>query len=231
MKKVLFSALIMSALLWNYAAVFAQGEGEGRKAGGQNRNIREAVRARQTDPNDLRRRAAEMRLKNQEPQVPRDKRREELMRLREKRRAQMEEAGRRRDANRPEIMLRKGQDHQQQLKALEEQRARVEAKHMERVAQLERIKALASEEGSKETVARVEKLMQKEQRNYSLKKQRMEMRMRMLSRMQGRKENAGLPDAVRSGEERPKSGSRGYTRRSRGEVKGKEEGTGEEGGK
>ena len=70
----------------------------------------------------------------------------------------------------------KGNGHQQQLKALEEQTAHEETKHRERVARLERIRELAEEEGNTKTVERVNKLLGKEQQRYERKQQRMEKR-------------------------------------------------------
>jgi hypothetical protein len=84
--------------------------------------------------------------------------------------------------------LGKGMDPRQQLKALEAQSAQEEAKHLRRVARLERISTLASDEASRRVAARAEALVRKERMRYARKRQRLDMRMRMLMRMQERRQ-------------------------------------------
>lgn len=56
----------------------------------------------------------------------------------------------------------KGQQHQQQLQALQKQQQQEAAKHLERQARLNRIRELAVQKGDKDMVARVDKLIAKE---------------------------------------------------------------------
>ncbi|MHC4574781.1 MAG: hypothetical protein ACYS76_11745 [Planctomycetota bacterium] len=189
MNKVLLSALVVLAVLWNSGAGFAQGRGRhSDTAEQQNRTraIREDVRQRHPEPNDPRGQADAIRQRTADHlKAQRERRRQRLLRMREKRRAEMEEAARTRDANKAGG-LAKGKEHQQQMQQLQNQMAREQHKHMERLAKLKRIQELARQTDSKDTLARAQKLMQKEQRRFSLKRQRMDMRMRMLERMQGR---------------------------------------------
>jgi hypothetical protein len=68
----------------------------------------------------------------------------------------------------------KGKGHEQQSQALQKQLQREQAKHMERVARLSRIRELAVKKGDNDTVARVDKLIAKEQDVYSRKLQQVE---------------------------------------------------------
>jgi len=63
--------------------------------------------------------------------------------------------------------------HQQQLTAIEQQMSHEQAKHMDRLARLKRIRELAQQQGDTETLARVDKLLGQEQHRYDAKTQRM----------------------------------------------------------
>ena len=82
------------------------------------------------------------------------------------------------DANRPTEIVEKskslGKEHARQAQAFQKQIQHEDAKHMERHARLVRIRELAAQKGDAEMVARVEKLMEKEQQVYSRKVQRMQ---------------------------------------------------------
>ena len=65
----------------------------------------------------------------------------------------------------------KGKGHQQQLQALDKQLRHEQAKHMERQARLARIRELAVQKGDAETIARVDKLIAKEQQVHGRKQQ------------------------------------------------------------
>lgn len=82
------------------------------------------------------------------------------------------------DVNRPADVVEKGKtlgkEHAKQAQAFQKQIQREDAKHMERHARLVRIRELAAQKGDAEMVARVEKLMEKEQQVYSRKVQRMQ---------------------------------------------------------
>ncbi len=63
----------------------------------------------------------------------------------------------------------KGKEHQGQFQAFEKQMRHDQAKHMERQARLARIRELAVQKNDQETIARVDKLIAKEQQVYGRK--------------------------------------------------------------
>ena len=219
MKKALFSVIVL-VLLWNCGTVFTQEEGKGKETDEQDkqtRKAREIGKGWQADANELRRQVESRRSRIKERQrEQRQMRREELLRIRELRRSE-----RGQDVNQPAGKLGKDKDYQQRLETLQTQMAHEEAKHLRRIARLKRIRELAVGEAS--TIARVDKLMQKEQLRYDRKQQQMRVRMRMLTRMQERG-----PKALRPGErrerERRRTNVRRQTYRRRGGGKSKEEG-------
>jgi hypothetical protein len=75
----------------------------------------------------------------------------------------------------------KGRGHEQQLLALQKQLQHEQAKHMERRARLTRIRELAMHKGDAEVVARVDKLMAKEQQVYERKLTHVQQQRRALS--------------------------------------------------
>jgi hypothetical protein len=85
-----------------------------------------------------------------------------------------------------------GEQHQQQLTAVEQQLAQELAKHRERLARLSRIRELAQQQGDTETVGKVDKLIEKDRRRYEAKTQRMERRKNAIIEFQG-KAAADLP--------------------------------------
>ncbi len=74
-----------------------------------------------------------------------------------------------------------GKRHKQQLLALQKQLQHEQAKHMERRARLTRIRELAMHKGDAGVVARVDKLMAKEQQIYERKLTRVQQQRRALS--------------------------------------------------
>jgi len=68
----------------------------------------------------------------------------------------------------------KGKGGQQQLQVFQKQLQHEQAKHMERQARLARIRELAVQKGNAETIARVDKLIAKEQEVYGRKLQQMQ---------------------------------------------------------
>jgi len=68
----------------------------------------------------------------------------------------------------------KGKGHEQQAQALQKQLQQEQGKHMERLARLNRIRELAEKKGDKDAVARVDKLIAKEQEVYGRKLQQMQ---------------------------------------------------------
>lgn len=178
MKKVLLSILVLLILLSNSSAVFAKDKGKG---GGAGRGLKGTTKVRQ---------------KGREPRIDvgeqgeRGKakrvRKEERRKMRE-----MEAEGKKKakggeDVNWPgrkfgkgaaeEKQVGRGREHQQQLGAVRTQMTHEEAKHLRRQARLQRLRELAVEEGKTETIARIDKLIEKEQGRYGRKRQRMEKR-------------------------------------------------------
>jgi len=74
----------------------------------------------------------------------------------------------------------KGKDHQQQMRAFEAQLQRHRAKHMERQARLARIRELAVQKGDAEMIARVDKLISKEQQVHERKGVRLQEQKRTM---------------------------------------------------
>jgi hypothetical protein len=68
----------------------------------------------------------------------------------------------------------KGKDHEQQAQAFQKQQQHELAKHMERQARLNRIREIAVQKGDTEMIARVDKLIVKEQGVYGRKLQRLQ---------------------------------------------------------
>ncbi len=74
----------------------------------------------------------------------------------------------------------RGKNHQQQLRAFEAQRQRQQAKHMERQARLARIRELAVQKGDAEMIARVDKLIAKENQVHERKQTRLQQQQRTM---------------------------------------------------
>jgi hypothetical protein len=206
MKNILFSVLVAVFVLGASSVLPAQTEDEDTAA--ETEDMRRQVRGR-FDPNrPAAQRDATRRGERERALTAREKRRERMMKMREMRVKQLQEAGRARAAQRGQGDVEKAVDHEQQIKQLETQMNHEEAKHNQRLARLNRIKELAEQESSQDVLARVEKLVQKEQRRYSFKRQRMDMKMRTFKRIKGRKESLAAP-----GEPPAEPGRRGPGRR------------------
>jgi len=220
MKNVLFPALIVLVLLWNYGTIFAQSQGKGSDANEQDRlteKIRTMGRRLPPDANELRRQAEIRRLLDRNREQ-REKRRLEQLKAREMARIERERSRGGRDINQPGAQLVKGKDHQQRLEALRKQMDREQDKHLKRIARLKRIRELAVEEDSKQTVTRVDNIVRKELRRYNSKRERMRMRLRMLMRRGGRRRDVVGPNQKRLSEEARKAIEKeGFGRRDKGE--------------
>ncbi|MHC4624299.1 MAG: hypothetical protein ACYS4W_10400 [Planctomycetota bacterium] len=191
MKNLLFTVLFTIGVLATSSVLLAQTEDDDTIA--ETEDIRRKVR-RRVSPNRPAGQTEEARQQNRERALTaREKRRERMVKMREARVKQLQEAGRARAAQQGREAVAKGVDHEKQLKQLETQINHEKAKHDKRIARLNRIKGLAEQEGSEEVLARVEKLLQKEQRRYSFKRQRMDMKMRTFKRIRGRQESLARP--------------------------------------
>lgn len=203
MSKVMLAFLVGFGLLWNCGMAVAQDKSADSATVSKRERIRRELRApsRAADVNDPRRQAemerARKRARERElARQGREKRRQELMKMREKSLAEMAKAGYGADANRPGGAAR-GRDHAEQLRMLEQQMARRQQKHLERMAKLNRIKELATKKGAKGTIERVDMLIQKQQRLHDRSQQRMQMRMSMLKRLEARRSGVEMPDEKR----------------------------------
>jgi hypothetical protein len=235
MKKVVLALFMGLALLWNCGTVLAQGSNQETTAGSKRDRIRRELRApsRAAEPNDPRRQAELERARQREKEremarQAREKRRQELMKMREKSLAAMEKAGYGADANRAGAAAR-GRDHAEQLKQLEQQIARQQQKHLERMAKLNRIKELATKKDAKYAIGRVDTLIQKQQRLHDRRHRRIQMRMSMIKRLEARKSGAEVPDKKRLQPETRKMIEE-YRRKNRPVPRGKEPAAGEKSG-
>ncbi|HUT31182.1 MAG TPA: hypothetical protein VMX13_15410 [Sedimentisphaerales bacterium] len=204
MKKNVFSLFAGLVLLWSCSFVFAQSEDS--NAGAENKRAKKlreiAARTRSADANAPPRRAEVIQTAERERQrelarQQREKRMKEMMKEREK---SIEKLGNRNEAGGP---LQKGMDRQQQLSSFQQQISQEEQKHLERMAKLNRIRELAEKKDAKESIARVGKLVQKEQMRYERKREQMQRRMSMLQRLETRK--SGGPDEKKLSEETRKA--------------------------
>jgi len=91
-------------------------------------------------------------------------------------------------------MKGKGREHQQQLQALDEQLRHAQAKQLERQARLARIRELAVQKGDTETVARVDKLIAKQNQVHARKQQHLQTQKRAMEQLQTEGQQApGMP--------------------------------------
>jgi hypothetical protein len=131
----------------------------------------------------------------------REKRRKRMMEMQEKNLAEFE----RMRAARGDEPGGTGRDRQQQLKELQQQLSREEQKHLERAAKMQRIRELATKKDATEALARVDKLIKKEQMRYDRKRQRTQMRINMIQRLEARKSEPRAPDDRKLREETRKA--------------------------
>ena len=87
----------------------------------------------------------------------------------------------------------KGKDHQGQLQAFDKQMRHEQGKHMERQARLARIRELAVQKNDAEMIARVDKLIAKEQQVYGRKQ----------LHLKGQNRTTGQPQAQPEGQQAP----------------------------
>ena len=165
MKRLIFPFLIVLVLTWSSLLLLAQGKGKGKGRG-------RAVKQRQTK--EVEEKGAD---KDKKARTVRDDTGRGRRGRRLKRRAVEKSLGRgKRKVAEKDTAKLKGREHQQQIKALEKQMLHELAKHRKRAARLQRILALAKEQGSTGTVARVNKLLERERQRYDRKARRMQQR-------------------------------------------------------
>jgi hypothetical protein len=195
MKKILFSIVILVMFCTGTPATLGQARGGAEAARGKDLR-REYIKA---DPNDPLNRAKAMEVRN------RERERERLEKVRQDRLKAREQ----RNKERRESRL-SGGNHQQRLEAFEKQLAQEEQKHLKRRARLKRIRELAVQQNAEETLARVDRLIEKEKKRYDSKRNRVERHMNTIKRMQDR-QKSGQPTPKSSGRQEPaRPTTRGY---------------------
>jgi hypothetical protein len=206
MKRILLKVAFGVILFIAVDGVLAQGQGRGQTdANAVRREIPLApVRMpgrgpnRQVDPNEITRR--EQRRQQMREQI--EERSSQRRRLADQNEAvdanilrgaksRPEPGGRGADALKRKA-VGAGEQHKQQLKAVEQQLAQEQVKHRERVAKLTRIRELAQQQGDTETVGKVDKLIEQDRQRYEAKTQRMERRKNAITEMM-KKADANKP--------------------------------------
>jgi hypothetical protein len=208
MKKVMLSVFAGLFLLAACGTVWAQADQTGAAESKRERIRRKLPPStRPAGPNDPRQQAEAERIKQRERErelarLEREKRRQKMMEMREKNFAELEKM---RAAGSPDQPAGKGRDHQKQLKQLQQQLSSEEQKHLERMAKIQRIKELATQTNSQPTLARVEKLIKREQMRHGRKRQRTQMRINMIKRWEAKESRPGTRDEAKLREEARKA--------------------------
>lgn len=187
MKASILSACALAVLLWTGAQAMGQGRGQGK---GQDKGDAAGVKENAPASNP-----AQQGPQTVEPSRGKDN------------------AGRKIDANsagagRPDLakgkkgmegageaMKGKGKEHQQQLQAVDKQLRHTQAKQLERQARLARIRELAVQKGDNEMVARVDKLIAKQNEVFSRRQMHLQTQKRAAEQpqMQGQQAPAAPP--------------------------------------
>jgi len=192
MKKSLFPFVIIVALLWNADTAFSKDKGTG--AGGrikQPKNVQESKKGQQDNADKTKGQGKTTRTPQQEQirQAP----------GKQKSSSNSNQPGAKFGKPRgkspvAEKDIGQGRLHQQQVKALESQNLHEQAKHLERLARLNRIRQLATQENGAKTVERVDKLLQMEGQRYSREQQRMQERTQKVLQLGDKSLNQQTPD-------------------------------------
>jgi hypothetical protein len=208
MKKVMLSVFAALFLFGTCGMVWAQGD---QTSAAENK--RERIRrqlppsARPASPNDprLQAEAERMKLREHERQLARQERERRRKKMLEMQKKNFEQFERTRAAADPNDPGAKGRDHQKQLKELQQQLSQAEQKHLERMAKMQRIKELATQKNSEQTLARVEKLLKREQMRYGRKRQRTQMRINMVKRWEAKESQPRTPEQAKLREDARKA--------------------------
>jgi hypothetical protein len=208
MKQCAFRLSLILMVLALCGQGFSQQSEAGKKSG-REAKFRELEQLKK-DPNAARRYEEMMKRRHMGPEQGRLERQKELRTRTLERMKARQEAQKLRERSRTEAegAAAKGQDHGQQLAALEKQMVREEQKRLRRIARLNRIRELALGEAKTNAVARVNKLLEKEQTRYERKRLRMDRRLGMLRRMAERSEKTGESSEKPLRERPPRPGPR-----------------------
>jgi hypothetical protein len=192
MKKSLFPFVIIVALLWNAGTAFSKDKGTGDAGRSkQPKNVQENRKGQQDNADKTK----------GQGKVARTRRQEQFRQAVGKQKSSS-------DSNQPGAKFAKpkkkspvaekdtgqGRLHQQQLKALEGQNLHEQAKHLWRLARLNRIRQLATQENGAKTVERVDKLLQMEGQRYSREQQRVQEKKQKVLQFADRSLNQQTPD-------------------------------------
>ena len=164
MKKSIYGTCLLAVVLWTGAGLLAQGQGKGQ-GGGDKERVKErnpqagkAAEAAQTAEATAEKNAGKGKAAKQADEA-----------------ATKQGGAQGKKGQMPTDLSdkAKGKGHEQQAKALQKQQQREQAKHMERVARLNRLRELAVKKGDTEMAARVDKLIAKENEVYGRKQGKM----------------------------------------------------------
>ncbi len=174
MKRVLLASLVLFIVFLAYAAVIAQGKERGGGGGQQQKTekVGQSEKQAKSEANEQSEKGKQREVQTQERTRDRKRGREEPTaeqkeQQKQKQKQIQEKAAQAKEKGKETEKLKAGgKEHQQQLKALDEQLAHEQAKHADRVARLERMRELAAAEGDTKTVARIDKLAEREQQRF-----------------------------------------------------------------
>jgi len=195
MKKSIFLFVTVAVLLWSCSTALSKGPGKGAgpaKPGKPPTNIQETRKGRPDDPNLIKRqgKAGKTRLPEQsrqalgKPKSTTDVNQPgaKFGKAKPKTTADANQIAKLGKPKLKDLVPEtekapgRGRLHQQQLKALQTQLIHEQAKHLWRLARLNRIRQLAAETGDTKTVERVDKLLGMENQRFSREQQRMQER-------------------------------------------------------
>jgi len=219
MKKGLLALVIALALVWSYGTVFAKGKNKGRGTGAEGKRTEKVQRkdkGRQADVDEPGEQDKEKQEREREQRKILRKKQEKIREMIRKARARSKTG---RDANKPPSTIKgvrepdqaaegdigKGKGHRQQLEALKKQMLHENAKHLQRVARLNRIRELAAEENSTKVVEGVDKLLEREQRRYDRKWQRMQERQQKVPPLTKKSLSDEAQKVIKKGDDKTKA--------------------------
>jgi seryl-tRNA synthetase len=210
MKRVLFASLVLFIVLLAYAAVIAQGKERGGGGGQQQKTekVGQSEKQAKSEANEQSEKGKQREVQTQERTRDRKRGREEPTaeqkeQQKQKQKQIQEKAAQAKEKGQEAEKLKAGgKEHQQQLKALDEQLAHEQGKHADRVARLERMRELAAAEGDTKTVARIDKLAEKEQQRFDGRLKNMEEKRAKILELAESAEGKDVQPAVKEVEDK-----------------------------
>ncbi|MHC4260147.1 MAG: hypothetical protein ACYSTF_07040 [Planctomycetota bacterium] len=213
MKKALFSVLIVLVLSWSCGTVLAKDKGKG-KGGRPEKEATEKAKEKESsreagDAKEVKKPGKDKRAQAKERVLKRIKKHEKEQGTKRKAGEGLKAGS---DANRPTDKAARVKGRERQFEILQKKTAQEEAKHMRRQARLQRIRELAVAEGKTDIVARVDKLLQRENERYAKKQQILKRRESRLS--QSKEGKRRMPTKT----ERDRRGKRRERRYKEGDI-------------